>query len=205
MGFVSVGLSVGSSPRPPIAATIVVGVLVLAGCASAPPAVPPHVPALDAGTPFRIEGRLSARRGAEGFSANFTWTHALPRDDFIVTTPLGQDVAQISGNAATAQVEMRTADGRRDEASDWSTLTERALGFGLPVAGLGAWVRGAPREGAPYSIEPDATGRAAVLRQDGWEIVYGYGDDSTQKPARMRLTYADLEVRIAIDRFTTGP
>ena len=201
----SVGLSVGNSARAPIAATIAIGMVVLAGCASAPPALPAYVPALDAGTPFSIEGRLSARRGAEGFSANFTWTHALPRDDLVVTTPLGQDVAQISGNTATAQVELRTADGRRDEASDWSTLTERALGFALPVAGLGAWVRGAPREGAPYAIEPDAMGRAAVLRQDGWEIVYGYGDEATQKPVRMRLTYADLEVRIAIDRWTTVP
>ncbi len=201
----NVGLSVRNHARPAITATIAAGVLVLAGCASVPPVQPGRVPALDAGIPFTIEGRLSARRGAEGFSANFTWTHALPRDDLVVTTPLGQDVAQISGNTATARVELRTADGRRDEASDWSTLTERALGFALPVAGLGAWVRGVPHELTPYSIEPDARGRTAVLRQDGWEIVYGYGDDATQKPARMRLTYADLEVRIVIDRWTMGP
>lgn len=174
--------------------------LALGGCASIPPGVPARVPAVDASAPVKIEGRLSARRGSEAMAVNFTWIHAPPRDDLVVTTPLGQDVAQISGDSIAQRVELRTADGRHDEAPDWPTLTERALGFALPVAGLGAWVRGAPHEGAPFTIEPDAAGRPGVLRQDGWEIVYAYGDDAKPMPNRLRLSYADLEVRIVIDR-----
>jgi outer membrane lipoprotein LolB len=179
----------------------VVTALLLSSCASVTPRESGRVAAVETGGPFRIEGRLSARRGSEGMTANFTWIHSPPRDDLTVTTPLGQDVAQISGDATAQRVELRTGDGRQDEAPDWSTLTERALGFVLPVAGLGAWVRGAPREGTPFTVEPDAAGRASVLRQDGWEIDYGYGDDTTPAPSRLRLLYADLEVRIVIDRW----
>ncbi len=175
--------------------------LILSGCASIPAGAPARATAVDSRAPFKIEGRLSARRGAEAMTANFTWIHAPPRDELVITTPLGQEVAQISGDATARRVELRAADGRLDEAADWSTLTERTLGFALPVAGLGAWVRGAPHDGAPFSVEPDAAGRAGVLRQDGWEIVYGYGDGKTREPARLRLTYADLEVRIVIDRW----
>ena len=31
---------------------------------------------------------------------------------------------------------------------------------------------------APFTIERDARGRVALLRQDGWEVVYAYADDA---------------------------
>ena len=90
------------------------------------------------------------------------------------------------------------SDGRHEEANGWSGLTERALGAPLPVAGLAAWIVGAPRANAPHSIEPDASGRAVVLRQDGWEIVYAYSDGDAKLPARLQLSQSDLEVRIVV-------
>ena len=39
--------------------------------------------------PFAIDGRLSARRGNDAVAVAFAWTHAPPRDEFVVTTPLG--------------------------------------------------------------------------------------------------------------------
>ncbi len=94
--------------------------------------------------------------------------------------------------------ELRGSDGRREAASDWAALTERALGVPLPVAGLVAWIVAAPRADSAYSIEPDASGRTLVLRQDGWEIVYAYADDDAKLPARLQLSQADIEVRIAV-------
>ena len=196
----SLGTSTRSLARSTLAFATVTALL-LSGCAGVPPSESGRVAPVATDGPFKIEGRLSARRGSEGMTANFTWTHSPPRDELVVTTPLGQDVAQIRGDVTAQRVELRTGDGGHDEAPDWSTLTERALGFALPVAGLGAWVRGAPHAGAPFSTEPDARGRAKVLRQDGWEIVYEYGDDTTRTPSRLRLSYAGLEVRIVIDRW----
>jgi outer membrane lipoprotein LolB len=169
----------------------------LAACAAVPSRPTPAVaPSVDA--PFAIDGRLSVRRGSEGVTANFSWRHAPPRDDFVVSTPLGQTMAEISGDASVPRYELRTSEGRREEAPDWSGLTARALGAPLPVAGLAAWILGAPRANSPDSIETDASGRAVVLRQDGWEIVYAYADADARLPMRLQLSQADLEVRIVV-------
>jgi outer membrane lipoprotein LolB len=169
----------------------------LAACATTPSHTPPSaLPAVDA--PFAIDGRLSVRRGTQALAANFSWRHVPPRDELIVSTPLGQTVAEISGDAAAQRYELRRSDGQIEVADDWAALTERALGAPLPVAGLAAWIAGAPRANARHSIEPDASGRTWVLRQDGWEIVYAYADADARLPMRLQLTQADLEVRIVV-------
>lgn len=171
----------------------------LSACAGLPPTPAARPGAVVADAPFAVDGRLSAKRGGEAMSASFSWTHAPPRDELAVTTPLGQDVAQISGDGRAVAVVL--ADGRTETAADWPTLTERALGYALPVAGLAAWIRGGAHAGSPATVEPDAAGRPGVLRQDGWEIVYDYADTASTTPKSLRLVYGDLEVRIVVDRW----
>ena len=174
--------------------------LMLAACASLSPVERAPI-AVSNDEPFAIDGRLSARHGADAVTANFAWRHEASLDELIVTTPLGQEVAELHGDARAGRVEVRTAEGLSDEAPDWATLTERALGFRLPIDGLSAWVRGAANVGAPSTFERDAAGRALVLRQQGWEIVYTYPDDAARRPSKLRLTYPELEVRMVIDRW----
>ena len=116
----------------------------------------------------------------------------------MLSTPLGQALAEISADASIPRYEWRAADGRREEAGGWTALTERTLGAPLPVAGLAAWIVGAPHADTPYSIEPDAQGRALVLRQDGWEVVYAYSDAEARLPSRLQLARFDIEVRIVV-------
>jgi outer membrane lipoprotein LolB len=174
--------------------------LVVTGCASVP-SVPPAAGRFAGDAAFAIDGRLSARRGRDAAAIAFAWTHAPPRDEFIVSTPLGQTIAEITGDASIPRVEVLRADGRRDDASDWATLTERVVGFPLPVAGLSLWAQGAPRAGVPHDAEIDAAGRTGVLRQDGCEIVYAYADESARRPSGLRVMCHDLELRIVIDRW----
>jgi len=173
--------------------------LAIGACASIPSPPPPVARHVD--LPFAIEGRLSARRGADAIAIAFAWTHASPKDAFVVQTPLGQTVAEITSDASVPRAELRTSDGRHDVADDWATLAERAIGFRLPVAGLVWWAQGAPRAGAPHTLEVDRAGRPGVLRQDGCEIVYAYPDDSARRPSRLELACHDLAVRIVIDRW----
>ena len=189
-------------PRVGGAALVALGVWLLAACAGAPPGMPargPEIAYVD--TPFTAEGRLSARHGQDAVAVRFAWMHRPPRDELSVTSPLGQTVAELSGDAAGRRVEVRTADGRHAEAADWVTLTERALGFPLPVTGLVAWIRGAPHPDAAYTLEADREGRVAVLRQDGWEVVYDYPDAAARGPLRLRLSYPEFEIRVVIDEW----
>ncbi len=183
-------------------ALVAVLAVVAAGCASVPYAPPAATTAGDG--PFAIDGRLSARRGDDAVTVSFAWIHTPPRDEFVVTTPLGGALAELSGDASTRRVEVRTADGRADAASDWATLTARIIGFPVPVDGLAFWAQGTPRPGTAHAAELDNAGRMGVLRQDGCEIVYAYADDATRLPTRLRLLCHDLELRIVIDRRRTA-
>jgi outer membrane lipoprotein LolB len=182
-------------------ALFAIGAWLLAACAGTSPDGAAPGPAAYVDTPFTATGRLSARHGREAVAVHFEWSHRPPRDELAVTTPLGQTVAELSGDAAQPRVEVRTADGRTAEAADWSSLTEQALGFPLPVEGLAAWIRGAPHPGAGYARETDREGRVALLRQDGWEIVYDYPDAAARAPLRLRITYPEFEIRVVVDEW----
>jgi len=149
---------------------------------------------------FEAAGRLSARHGDDALTANFRWRHASGRDELELASPLGQMVALLSGDASS--VRLQTADGRVSTASAWSALTTQGLGWPLPVDGLAFWIQGAPRPGSAFSTEAGDDGRVALLRQDGWTIVYhAYTQAADGRPARMTLSYPDVELRIAVDRW----
>ena len=174
--------------------------LLVAGCATTR-TVTTSTTSVTVDRPFAIDGRLSARHGRDAIAVSFSWTHAPPRDELVVSTPLGQSVAELSGDRSLQRVELRTADGRTEVASDWASLTERAVGVALPVEGLAAWAQASPHANTPHSIEADQRGRTEVLRQDGCEVVYSYADDAARRPSSLRVACHELEVRIAIERW----
>jgi outer membrane lipoprotein LolB len=194
------------SPRGAPAA---LALLFLAGCASVSPPVNAPPAALVAQTgdgPFTVAGRLSARRGADGIAANFVLTHEPPEDRIDLATPLGQVIARLEGDTTGVRVER--ADGTSTRYADWTALTNSQFGVTIPVDGLSMWIRGAARPGQQSSMERDAFGRALVLRQQAWEIVYAYPDDAPATlPSRVTLRFPDeppVEVRIVVDRWVAA-
>jgi outer membrane lipoprotein LolB len=184
-------------------ATIALAALALAACATLSPPPESARAVASAETPFAIAGRLSARRGSDGIAANFVWTHDGALDRIDLASPFGQVVARLEGNATGVRVER--PGGESGEYPDWSALTSAQFGVIIPVDGLSRWIRGEARPGAAFSLERDAQGRVLVLRQQAWEIVYAYPDDSAQAhPLRVTLRYPDappIEVRIVVDRW----
>jgi len=149
---------------------------------------------------FELTGRLSARHGEEAFAGSFRWRHDGERDELSLASPTGQTVALLSGDPQGVQ--LQAANGRSETAGSWTALTERGLGWRLPVDGLAFWIQGAPRNGAPFAVEAGEDGRASVLRQDGWTIVYqAYAPaaDTVARPSRLTLSYPDVELRLAVD------
>ena len=148
---------------------------------------------------FAVNGRLAARHGTEGVSANFRWRHEGAQDMLELVSPLGQTIARMSGSAG--HVELERSDGRREVAESWDALTQHGLGWTLPVGGLASWIQGSPRPGSQSTTENQTD--TAVLRQDGWTIVYNavIETDAGRRPSRLTLTYPDIEVRLAVDEW----
>ena len=97
------------------------------------------------------------------------------------------------------EVVLKTAEGREYRAADAETLTEEVLGFRLPLAGLADWVRGRPSDPQTARIEYDKEGRVHTLQERGWAIEYLEYEDKL--PKRMRLTYPNIELRLAISQW----
>lgn len=150
------------------------------------------------GLEFELDGRIAVRYRDEGSTGNIAWRHRAGGDEMLITSPLGQGVARIEREGD--MVTVTTSDQRVYRAHDAETLTEEVLGFRVPLAGLADWVRARPAPG-PARQTRDARGRLTELEQDGWHIEYlAYRDDGT-RPARLRLVYPGLELRLAIDEW----
>lgn len=151
-------------------------VAILAACAQVeikPPAGP-----LD----FELAGRIAARYGKEAFTGNISWRHAKGGDELLISTPTGQGVAQILRQGEA--VLLKSAEGREYRAADSESLTERVLGFPVPITGLAGVVQGRPSE----------------LEGRGWKVEY-QERDAEGRPTRLRLTNAGVELRLAISRW----
>jgi outer membrane lipoprotein LolB len=130
-----------------------------------------------------LAGRIAARYGKESFTGNISWRHARDGDELLISTPTGQGVAQIVRQGEA--VLLKTAEPREYRASDSESLTERVLGFPVPIEGLADWVQGKP---------------SPQLESRGWRVEY-QEYDAQRRPTRMRLTNAGIELRFAIAKW----
>jgi outer membrane lipoprotein LolB len=182
-----------SSPRIAIAGLCMA---FLAACASAPGPAP-------TGTSFELTGRVAVRSARESAAGRLFWRHGPAFDDLMISTPLGQGIAEITRRAQ--RYTLTTADSRRISASDPEALTEQALGWRLPLAGLPDWVQGRsyPHARGETRYGPDA--RPRVIRQLGWTIEYLDYDEQAGLPSRLRLTRDGLDIRLTIDAWAAVP
>ncbi|CAG0998900.1 Outer-membrane lipoprotein LolB [Rhodocyclaceae bacterium] len=143
---------------------------------------------------FAVDGRFSARQGETRHHANFSWHHAADRDEILITTPLGQGVAELVRDARGAR--LVTADRQTVEAEDWESLSARIFGFPLPLSGLPRWL---PGDVPARSL--DDRGRPETALAEGWTIRYlDYESDAPDAlPVLVEFQREDMELRLKVD------
>ena len=184
-------------------------VLLLAGCASVPPAAAPARPAQVQKVSFGFAGRIAVRYDDKRSSAGVHWQHDVRSDEILLLAPLGQTVARIRRTMQTAggqlpqPVYTLDAEDRHYVAHDAASLTEKALGWRLPLDCLQYWVLGLPLPGEPFSGKRKTNGEWDVLTEDGWTIHYTrYATQSADSlPLRITLRRAGLQIRLLIDEW----
>jgi outer membrane lipoprotein LolB len=171
-------------------AILAAAVLLAAACAQVPLKPP-------AAVEFELLGRIAARYAADAFTGNVNWRHAGGGDEMLISTPLGQGVARIvrEGDA----VELTTAEGKTYRAPDAESLTERTLGFRLPLEGLADWVQGRPSREVPAKVERAPDGKLRSLEQRGWKVDYLQYEG--ERPSLLRLGYQGIDLRLAISQW----
>ena len=174
--------------------------LLFAGCAAIEEQPAPSGPIGDA---FQLSGRVSVKYGAEAASGRITWQHDAAGDELLFSTPLGQGVARIVRR--NDLVSLTTSDQKVYQANDVETLTEKVLGWRLPLAGLPDWVRGRAAAGAPAQTRLDGSQRLAELRQSGWLVEFLDYKSADGPPALLRLSREQVEIRLVIDQWQAAP
>jgi outer membrane lipoprotein LolB len=156
--------------------------LLLAGCAAVP--VVSHRPAAPDIAQFSFLGRLAVRQGETRYHVNVDWHHDARRDEILLTTPLGQGVAEIVRDAAGARLTL--ADKRSFVADDWSALSRQVFGFPLPLNASARWLLG------------------DVTASEGWRVtvVQRETDAPDALPTVIELERDDIAVRLKIDEWS---
>lgn len=150
---------------------------------------------------WRLAGRVGVQRAEGAWNGNLRWAQDGSDYNIILTSPLGQGGVELNGSPG--QTELRTSADESIVAEDAATLLERHFGWQLPVAALRYWVLGLPDPRAANSVELDDAGRAAVLRQSGWEIAYHRYTrvDGLDLPGKIFVSHPGLDVRLVVDRW----
>jgi outer membrane biogenesis lipoprotein LolB len=158
--------------------------LALAGCVLAPPQLK-EAPQL-AGIPpaFELAGRLALRQGDRSDIAKLRWSHRDARDEWVIATPLGNEVARIESDPHGAVLHQGAEEQR---AASFGALTQALLGVALDPAQLARWVHG---------LEPPEAA-------SGWQVTI-----EERQPAgalsiakRLSASRGDVHVRLVVDDY----
>jgi outer membrane lipoprotein LolB len=180
---------------PAVLPALLVVLLGVSACASLAPR-----PAVPRAAPFDLLGRVAVNHDGRSLTANVRWAHAADSDDLWLMTPTGQALAHVHEDTSGAVI--TTADQAQHRAAHVESLTQRALGWALPITHLQYWVRGVPVPEVAADIgERDASGRISQLTQDGWHITYEYYPPAQNDglPRRLALVGANQTLRLVID------
>lgn len=157
--------------------------LLLAACAQLPAdgGVRRAPPAL---TKFEFDGRIVVRESQSRHYANISWRHDPGRDEILLTTPLGQGVAELSRDARGAR--LVTAERREYAAADWEGLSEQVFGARLPLDDLPKWLSG-----------------RAPPAASGWRVQYlEYQSEAADAlPTLIEARRGDVELRLKVSEW----
>ncbi len=133
----------------------------------------------DAGNPSGI--KRESLTGRFELTVAQSATNAAPTNTMLeLSSPLGQLMARLTIGPNTARLE--TADRGDFSAPDMDSLTDRILGWRIPVQYLSAWLQGKKTEGSTL----DAQGRLLNANNGGWKLTVDE-HNAQGKPARLSM------------------
>jgi len=187
-------------------------VALLQACASAPFSKPvenaaslalyqKHLQSIAAIEQFTLKGRIGVQADGKGFSGSLNWQHDNANDDISLYSPLGGQVASIKKTAN--EVTLEDAKGNRTSAPDAESLTQTALGWRLPLAGLADWSLGRPTSSTIQASTWDELGHLSTLKQDGWSIEYqNYAEQNGRfLPNKILLKSEKLNLKLLVEEW----
>lgn len=145
---------------------------------------------------FYAEGRLAVKIEEKGSYAPFEWLVTLDKQEVSVKSPLGNTVGVLCEDA---QGVIAAGNNEVYEDDSAENLSQRLLGFSLPLDKLHYWANGQWLPNEPHHV--DAGGR---LQQLGWTIERS-ATVGEARPRLLVLARPGLTLRLVFDGFDAVP
>jgi outer membrane lipoprotein LolB len=171
----------------------------LAGCATRPPLPPVADPdlawqtrlaELQGASDWEVKAKLAVRTHERGGQASMLWQRQMDAHRVNLYGPFGGGRVILTSDSQGAT--LRDSRKQSYNAVSAEAVLYRVVGWRIPFERLQYWVLGVPAPGLDYTHTLDERGRLAILRQDGWEIIYQEYDQfaGREMPRKMSLQAA---------------
>jgi outer membrane biogenesis lipoprotein LolB len=160
-----------------------IAALFIGACAIVPSIAPlPQLATVP--TDFEVSGRLAVRQGDRSDIAKLRWTRKGTLDSWVISSPLGNEVARLDSDASGAT--LTRAGARAESARTFQALTERLLGVPLDPGEMASWIHGAPPSpSGDWKVSIDQVQRAG----------------NVDLARRITATRGDVVVRLIVDEY----
>jgi len=150
---------------------------------------------------WTISAHIGVSNGRDGGSGDLVWTQDRDRYSFTVHAPVTGRTWKLSGDARGAVLE--GVDPQPDRDADPEHLLREHLGWDVPLANLGAWVRGM-RAGGNAQVQYDAQNLPALIEQAGWKVEYRdwFADRDPILPRKLFASRGNARVRVVIENWS---
>ncbi len=180
----------------------------LGGCATAPANLS-TAPVAAYRDSIQLTGRIFVNYQKDGQQQNlngkFDWSQQPGRVDVSLSSQLDTTMAKIS--VTPQQATLTQAGQQALMAADIDKLTQRALGWSLPVSGLREWMQGYATDasGKQFTASP---AHNTVTTKDGWRLRFvSWQDENAAHPVPKRidaergaaLSGDEMSIKILID------
>jgi outer membrane lipoprotein LolB len=150
---------------------------------------------------FSLKGRIGVQMNGKGFSGPITWRHHAEYDLITLYSPLGNPVAIIEKNGD--KITLTDSKGNAVNEDNLQSLTEKTLGWPLPLQGMTDWILGRPSAQQIQLQTRDSAGRLTKLKQENWDIDYQaympYAD--VVLPQKLHLRRIEANVKLVIENW----
>lgn len=154
---------------------------------------------------FTLKGRIGVQAATKGFSGGLLWQHTIHHDAIALYSPLGGQVASIV--KSDEKITLADANGNSISADSAENLTQSALGWELPLAGLADWSLGKPASTSVMHSAWDEQGHLSTLKQDGWQIEYQsyVMQDGYMLPHKIYLKSEKVNLKLLVEKWEITP
>jgi outer membrane lipoprotein LolB len=150
---------------------------------------------------WKLEGRIGAKMGQEGWNANLFWEHEGGQDRLRISGPFSQGAVSIIVQSDLVYV--NEGNGVVSSSRDPDEWLKKRLGFTVPLRSLRYWVLGLTAPDVPFQPASDGAGNLTGFTQQGWVLAFDSYDriGDFVLPKKMSIRGSEVSLKLIADEW----